>query len=133
MTHLLLAMSPTLRLTERCYCSSPLFDLSFPEPIATISKSSQPDEESQRMRTAVVRSEIQRLIRQAPFRPFVLNLENGDRITIEHPENIAFDPDSDERKGSRDFYVISGRLRMFSTFDAVSDIALADTEGHVQP
>ena len=85
------------------------------------------------MRTAAVRSEIQRLIRQAPFRPFVLNLENGDRITIEHPENIAFDPDSDEREGSRDFYVISGRLRVFSTFDAVSDIALADTEGHVQP
>ena len=60
-----------------------------------------PDQESQRMRTAAVRSEIQRLIRQAPLRPFVLNLENGDRITIEHPENIAFDPDSDEREGSR--------------------------------
>ena len=34
------------------------------------------------MKTAVVRAEVQRLIRQAPFRPFVLNLENGDRITI---------------------------------------------------
>ena len=44
------------------------------------------------MKTAVVRAEVQRLFRQVPFRPFVLNLENGDRITIEHPENIAFDP-----------------------------------------
>ncbi len=41
------------------------------------------------MKTAVVRAEIQRLIRQPPFRPFVLNLENGDRITIVHPENIG--------------------------------------------
>lgn len=81
------------------------------------------------MKTAVVRAEVQRLIRQVPFRPFVLNLENGDRITIEHPENIAFDPGPD---GSTDFYVISGRLRVFSTFEAVTSAALLDTEGQVQ-
>jgi len=84
------------------------------------------------MRTALVRSEIQRLLHQAPFRPFVLNLENGDRLTIEHPENIAFDPASDDSlNGSSDFYVISGRLRVFSTFEAVTHVALADTEGQV--
>ena len=81
------------------------------------------------MKTEVVRAEVQRLIRQAPFRPFVLSLENGDRITIEHPENIAFDPGSE---GSVDFYVISGRLRVFSTFEAVTSAALLDTEGQVQ-
>jgi hypothetical protein len=43
------------------------------------------------MRTEVIRTEIQRLLRQAPFRPFALNLENEDRIVIEHLENIAFD------------------------------------------
>jgi hypothetical protein len=52
------------------------------------------------MKTAVVRAEVQRLIRQAPFRPFVFSLENGDRVTIEHPENIAFDPGPE---GSADF------------------------------
>ena len=31
---------------------------------------------------------------------------NGDRVTIDHPENIAFDPEG----GSSDFYVISGRI-----------------------
>ena len=84
------------------------------------------------MRTAVVRSEIQRLLRQAPFQRFILDLENGDRITIEHPENIAFDPGSNgPDSGSKDFYVISGRLRVSSTFEAVTHVALADTEGQV--
>jgi hypothetical protein len=84
------------------------------------------------MRTGIVRSEIQRLLRQAPFQPFVLNLENGDRITIEHPENIAFDPGSNgPDSGSSDFYVISGRLRVYSTFEAVTHVALADTEGQL--
>ena len=75
-----------------------------------------------------IRSEIQRLIRSVPFRRFVLSLENGDRALIEHPENIAFDP---EPNGSDEFYVISGRLRLFSTFGAVSGIALADRDGAV--
>jgi hypothetical protein len=73
-----------------------------------------------------MRTEIQRLIRAAPFRKFVVSLENGDRALIEHPENIAFNPEPD---GSEDFYVISGKLRLFSTFGAVSSIALADREG----
>lgn len=78
------------------------------------------------MRTAVVRAEIQRLLHQAPFRPFALSLENGDRVVIEHPENIAFDPEGDDSGGSSDFYVISSKLRIFSTFEAVSSVALLD-------
>jgi hypothetical protein len=73
-----------------------------------------------------IRAGIQRLIRSAPFRRFILNLENGDRAVIEHPENIAFDP---EPGGAEDFYVISGPLRLYSTFNAVSSIALADRDG----
>ena len=68
-----------------------------------------------------IRSEVQRLIRTIPFRRFVLSLENGERILIEHPENVAFDP----RPGSSsDFYVLSGSLRLFSTFGAVSSLAM---------
>ena len=55
------------------------------------------------MRVDAIRAEIVRMVHQAPFRPFVLSMENGDRITIGHPENIAFDPEGD----SPDFYVIS--------------------------
>jgi hypothetical protein len=79
------------------------------------------------MRTEVVRNEILRLLRQAPFRPFVLNLENGDRIAIEQPENIASDPGSNGTgPASLDFYVISRNLRYFGTFEAVSSVALLD-------
>lgn len=55
-----------------------------------------------------------------------MNLENGDRIIVEHPENIAFDPAANGSPGSGDFYVISANLRVFSTFEAVSSVALID-------
>lgn len=73
-----------------------------------------------------IRSEVQRLIRAVPFRPFTLTLENGNAALIEHPENIAFDP---QTSGSEDFYVISGRLRLFSTFGAVTGVMLTDRDG----
>ena len=80
------------------------------------------------MRAEAVRGEVQRLLRQVPFRPFVLTLEKGEHVAVEHPENIAFDPGADgSEAGSPDFYVISGRLRLFSTFEAVTGVALADT------
>lgn len=77
-------------------------------------------------RTEVVRSEVHRMLRAVPFRPFALVMENGDRVIIEHPENIAFDPPTPQSGGSEDFYVISNRLRLFSTFAAVTSVALAD-------
>jgi len=73
-----------------------------------------------------IRAEIRRLIRVVPFRRFVLSLENGERAVIEHPENIAFDP---EANGAEDFYVISGKLRLFSALSAVSGVYLADRDG----
>src|SRR5206468_515573 len=74
-----------------------------------------------------IRSEILKLMRSRPFRPFVLLMEDGERIMIGHPENIAFEPGSAEGVGgSEDFYVISGGLRMFSTFNAVTSIAMVD-------
>jgi hypothetical protein len=79
-------------------------------------------------RSETIRAEVHRLIRAVPFRRFILILESGDRVLIEHPENIALDPEGNE-PGSDEFYVITGRLRMFSTFGAVSNIALADREG----
>jgi hypothetical protein len=78
-------------------------------------------------RVEAIRAEIQRLIRAVPFRRFVVNLENGDRVLIEHPENIAFDPDA--KTNGSEFYVISGELRLFNTFAAVSSVALADVGG----
>ena len=76
----------------------------------------------------MTRAEIIRLIRAVPFRRFVLTLESGDRVLIEHPENIAFDPEAKDA-ASDEFYVITGRVRLFSTFGAVSSVALADHGG----
>ena len=79
------------------------------------------------MRAESIRAEVARMVRLAPFRSFVLNMENGDRITIDHPENIAFDPTGE----STDFYVISGRIRFFGTFEAVSSLVRADSVEHL--
>jgi hypothetical protein len=74
-----------------------------------------------------IRTEVQKLMHARPFRPFALLLENGERVMIGHPENIAFDPGSSSGAGASDeFYLISGGLRMFSTFSAVSSIAMLD-------
>ena len=74
-----------------------------------------------------IRTEILRLMHARPFRPFALLLENGERVMICHPENIAFEPGTSEGVGgSEEFYVISGGLRMFSTFGAITSIALLD-------
>jgi hypothetical protein len=73
------------------------------------------------MQVELTRSELQRLLRQVPFRPFVIGLVGGEQAVIEHPENVAFDP----RPGaSSDFYVLTGNLRLFSAFEAVSSIAM---------
>jgi hypothetical protein len=75
-----------------------------------------------------IRSEVQRLLRAVPFRRFALSMENGDRVVIEHPENIAFDPNTGAgAQPSEDFYVISNNLRLFSTFNAVTSVGLVDT------
>ena len=52
-----------------------------------------------------------------------MSLENGQTITIEHPENIAFEPGEN---GSQDFYVLTKGLHLYSSFSAVTSIALLD-------
>jgi hypothetical protein len=79
------------------------------------------------MRAESIRAEVIRMVRQAPFRPFILSMENGDRVPIGHPENIAFDPEGE----SSDFYVISGQVRLFGTFEAVTNVATADSVEHL--
>lgn len=67
------------------------------------------------------RTELQRLLRQTPFRPFLLTFAGGEHAVIEHPENIAFDP---RPGGTSEFYVLTGSLRMFSTFECVSSATI---------
>jgi hypothetical protein len=80
------------------------------------------------MKVELIRSELQHLLRQTPFRPFAIIMVGGEQALIEHSENVAFDP----RPGSSsDFYVLTGSLRLFSTFDAVSSIGILSGSGTV--
>jgi hypothetical protein len=80
------------------------------------------------MNVELIRAELQRLVRQTPFRPFAISFVGGEQAIIEHPENVAFDP----RPGSSsDFYVLTGSLRLFSTFEAVSSIGRLSRGGAV--
>lgn len=78
------------------------------------------------MRTETVRRQVHELIHAQPFRRFALTLESGQQVVIGHPENIAFEPDSNGRPGSPDFFVLSAGLRVFSTFEAVTSVSMLD-------
>ena len=84
------------------------------------------------MRAETIKDDLRRLVRQAPFQPFIINMENGDRIPVDHPENIAFDPRANgDRPVSHRFYVITGNLVFFGTFDAITNLATGDTGENV--
>jgi hypothetical protein len=75
------------------------------------------------MRVEETRAEFQRLVNQRPFQRFIINLENGDRFTVDHPENIAFDP---TENGQTRFYLITGSLSCFGTLQSVTSVVLQD-------
>lgn len=71
------------------------------------------------------RVNLTQLAKATPFRPFLMNLENGDRILVEHPENLAFDSAKD---GLHDVYVISSKVRYWGNLSAITTLALLDKE-----
>jgi hypothetical protein len=81
------------------------------------------------MNPEILRNELKRTLRQAPFRPFILTFRGGERAVVEHPENIAFDP----RPGATtEFYLLTGSLRMFSSFESISSITMLSDVGGPQ-
>ena len=72
------------------------------------------------MAVELIRTELQRLLHERPFRAFIINMVGGEHGVIEHSENLAFDP----RPGATtEFVAITGSLRLFSTFESISSIA----------
>ncbi len=66
------------------------------------------------MSIELIRTEVTKLMREVPFRPFFILMENGDRVMIEHPENIAFHAGTPgERAGSREFRALTNGLWYF--------------------
>jgi hypothetical protein len=78
------------------------------------------------MRTKDVRDEIQRLLGQVPFRPFVITLENRLRIAVEHPENIGLMHDERNSTNRDDFYARAGAKRLYAPLEAVTSISQED-------
>jgi hypothetical protein len=86
--------------------------------------------EGARLRVAAIRSEVRRLRRAVPFRPFALQMENGERVVIPYPESIAFRAGSpDGTGGSKTFHVIAGEISLTGAFAAVASVDLLDPEG----
>lgn len=50
-------------------------------------------------------------------------MEDGDKIIVEHPENIAFDP---SESGPDEFHIVSKKLQYYGTFEAVTSLAELD-------
>jgi hypothetical protein len=71
-----------------------------------------------------IRVQIRELMRTVPFQRFVLNMENGDRVLVEHPENIAFDPVPNSRRSA--LSVITGEVQLYNSLDAVSSVVIKD-------
>ena len=74
-------------------------------------------------RTDSTRSDLIAHRRTVPFQPFAVNLENGDRVIVEHPENIAFDP---TENGSGRVAIISGKLAHYTNLATITSISLLD-------
>jgi hypothetical protein len=82
------------------------------------------------MQAELIRNQLMHLLHQVPFQSFFILLDSGDRILIEHPENIAFDPGViGQRPGSRHFSAITGAMSLFGTFETVAGVAIRDTHG----
>lgn len=57
-------------------------------------------------RVESIRGQINTLVKATPFRPFVLILESGQQVIIEHPENIAFNAGSSNGTAIEELFVV---------------------------
>ena len=75
-------------------------------------------------RLATIREVIVDNYSRRPFRPFAVNFENGDRVIVEHPENIAFHV----TQPNRDYiFILSEKLRYSGPMSAITTVAELDT------
>jgi hypothetical protein len=78
------------------------------------------------MKAEAVRKQVFDLLKKRPFNPFMLTLDSGEQVLIEHPENFAYDPAPDSSADRSRFSVVTKRLITYGTFDAVSSVACLD-------
>ena len=76
------------------------------------------------MRAEDSRQTLRQMVRQRPFQQFLISLENGDRMLIEHPENLAFDPTDN---GKTRFSVVTQNIVCYATLESVASVIHQDT------
>lgn len=76
-------------------------------------------------KTEIMRTQIRHLQSRTPFSPFEINLENGDRIVVEHPELIAYDP-RENSSGTGRVAILTNEVNITTTFDSISSVAEID-------
>ena len=74
-------------------------------------------------RLLTMRDELRNIVRSVPFHPFAIVLENGDRIIVEHPENVAFDPSDNGRDR---LHIISNQLVHYGTISSITSLVVLD-------
>jgi hypothetical protein len=78
--------------------------------------------------TLIMRDEILRLLEVRPYQPFEINLENGDRIVVEHPENLMMGPGQGSGRFANRLHVIGSSEVLFCTsLEKVTSVAEIDT------
>lgn len=75
------------------------------------------------MHSDSVREELKQRVRARPFQRFVVTLDSGDKFVVEHPENMAFDP---EPGGKPYVYIVSRGIVGFATLEKITHIAFID-------
>ncbi len=77
-------------------------------------------------KTEILRTQIRHLQNRSPFSPFEINLENGDRIVVEHPELIAYDPRDGAEMGTGRLAILTNEVNITTTFESITSVAEID-------
>ncbi len=70
-----------------------------------------------------MRSEVIRMLKTAPFRPFLIIMDSGQHILIRHPENVAYDP----VKETVNCYAVADGVMHILPWAKITSVAAADT------
>lgn len=73
-------------------------------------------------RVETMRNEILCLCEKRPFSPFEIKIENGDRVVIEHPENILLGPRDSSSSFTNRLHAVHGEVLLCTTLDAVTSV-----------
>ncbi len=70
-----------------------------------------------------MRTEIVRLLKDVPFRPFIIIMDSGQRVVVRHPENVAYDREVE----TANCYAVSDGLMHILPWVKIAHLALADS------